>query len=109
MTKDAYFDMCTELNIEPIDEEIPLEYTDFPDIVQTSFIIYSKLSDIWDTMNGGYIGKDYSIVFNLFELYDIDEKSERLLILDFIQMMDSSRKSIVANKMEVLKKSQSKK
>lgn len=100
MTKDAYFEMCEMLEQEPIEEEIPVEIQDFPDLVQQCFVIYQVLADNWDSMGGGYLGKDYSIVFNLFNIYNITESEEILLCLDFLQHMDSIRQKLIAEKIK---------
>lgn len=100
MTKDAYFEMCEMLEQEPIEEEIPIEIGDFPDLVQQCFVIYQVLADNWDSMGGGYLGKDYSIVFNLFNIYNITESEEILLCLDFLQHMDSIRQKLIAEKIK---------
>ena len=99
MTKDMYFDMCDQLGTEPIEEEIPLDYTDFPELVQTCLLIYSKLQDNWDSMGGAYLGKDYYTVFNLFNVYDIVQKEEQQIALDFLQIMDNTRSKIVSDKL----------
>jgi hypothetical protein len=100
MSKDAYFEMCEMLNQEPIEEEIPVEIGDFPDLVQQCFVVYGILPDCWDSMGGGYMGKDYAIVFNLFQVYDITDSSEVLLSLDFLQHMDSIRQKLIAEKIK---------
>jgi hypothetical protein len=99
MTKDAYFEMCEMLAQEPIDEEIPVELDDFPDGAQTCFLVYQFLKDNWDTMGGGYLGKDYSNVFVLLDLYGIP-KVDFLVCLEILQHMDSVRSSLVANKLK---------
>ena len=98
MSKDAYFEMCRQLGSEPIESEIPLDLDDFPDLVQTAFIIYGILSDNWDPMGGNYLGKDYSLIFNLFELYDV-ETSDRLLTINILQYIDKIRAKSVADKL----------
>jgi hypothetical protein len=100
MTKDAYFEMCEMLAQEPIEEEIPVEVADFPDLVQQCFVIYGILSDCWDSMGGGYMGKDYAIVFNLFQVYSITDPEEILLCLDFLQHMDGVRQKLIAEKIK---------
>jgi hypothetical protein len=100
MTKDAYFEMCEMLGQEPNEEEIPVELSDFPELVQQCFVIYQVLADNWDSMGGGYMGKDYSIVFNLFDLYQITEPEEILLCLDFLQHMDGIRQKLIAEKIK---------
>ena len=100
MTKNAYFEMCEMLGHEPIEEEIPIEISDFPDLVQQCFVLYGILSDNWDAMGGGYMGKDYGIVFNLFQVYNIVQTEEILLCLDFLQHMDSVRQKLIAEKIK---------
>ena len=100
MTKDAYFEMCEMLNQEPLEHEIPLEISDFPELVQQCFVIYQILSDNWDSMGGGYMGKDYGIVFNLFDVYNISETEEVLLCLDFLQHIDTVRQKLIAEKIK---------
>ncbi len=99
MSKDAYYEMCEMLGQEPLEEEIPVELSDFPDLVQTCFLVYQFLKDNWDTMNGGYLGKDYSNVFKLFEIYYIDTQ-EYLICLEVLHHMDSVRSSLIANKLK---------
>lgn len=103
MTKDAYFEMCEQLGQEPIDDEIPMDMADFDEFVQLCFTIYRYLSDIWDPMGGSYMGKDYSIVFNLMDAYLIDHPGDRVLILEILHMMDSIRIKIISEKQKANK------
>lgn len=97
MTKDSYFEMCELLGSEPIEEEIPVELDDFPDLVQQCFYIYSMLADTWDPMGGNYLGKNYQIVFELLHLYKIED-AEALLTLEFLNDMDQIRGEIIGEK-----------
>jgi hypothetical protein len=99
MTKDKYFEMCEMMGSEPVDSEIPIELEDFPELVIQCFLIYRILPDIWDTMNGNYLGKDYSLIFSLFKLYSLDE-SEHLLSINFLQEMDACRSKVIAEKIK---------
>lgn len=103
MTKEAYFEMCEMLGSEPLDEEVPLELDDFPWLVQQAFAIYGMLSDIWEGMSGSYLGKDYSLLFNLFDLYGIDSAEEKLLATDFIKQIDAVRSKILYEKQKATK------
>ena len=103
MTKDAYFEMCEMLGSDPVDSEIPIELNDFPDLLQQSFIIYGMLSDIWEGMSGAYLGKDFSLLFNLFDLYDISTREEKLLATDFIKHIDSVRSKLISEKQKATK------
>lgn len=103
MTKETYFEMCEMLGSDPVDEEIPLELDDFPWLVQQAFVIYGMLSDIWEGMSGSYLGKDYSLLFNLFDLYGIDSAEEKLLATDFIKQIDAVRSKILYEKQKASK------
>lgn len=99
MTKETYFEMCEMLGQEPIESEIPIDPNDFPLLVQDTLSIYNLLEDRWDSMGGGYLGKNYSTVFNFFKLYEIEE-SEALLVLDILQHVDAVRAKLVAEKLK---------
>jgi len=99
MTKDQYFELCETMGSEPIDSEIPVELEDFPDLIVQCFLIYRVLPDIWDTMGGNYLGKDYNIVFDLLNLYSFDQ-AEQLLALDFLQQMDTCRGKVISEKIK---------
>lgn len=99
MTKESYFEMCEMLNEEPLEENIPIEYDDFPELVQQILTMYWLLEDRWDTMGGHYLGKNYSTIFNLLSLYSIDS-SEALLAIDLLKHIDSIRSDIIAEKLK---------
>ena len=103
MTKETYFEMCEMLGSEPVEDEIPVDLEDFPYLVQQVFIIYNTLADRWDPMGGTYLGKDYGIVFNLFELYDISCKEEVLLAMEIARHIDNSRAKIIQEKQKASK------
>ncbi len=93
MTKDQYFEMCEMLGSEPVDGEIPVEFQDFIPEVQQAFIVYNKLRDEWDTMNGVYMGKSYSGLQEIFEIYEIDRDS-RKMFLDWFSTIDGIRRKL---------------
>jgi len=98
MTKEAYFEMCEALGSEPVDEEIPVELDDFPEEVQEAIMIYYRLRDEWDTMNGVYMGKSYVGLADILDIMEV-EKSDRRYVLDWIGIMDSVRsKSLKASR-----------
>ena len=97
MTKDIYFEMCEALGNEPVEDEIPVDANDFPAIVQQSLTFYGMLRDMWDTMNGVYLGKDMSSIFDFFSLYDID-KEECVLQITLIQYIDVARAKLINSK-----------
>jgi hypothetical protein len=97
MTQESYYEMCEALGTDPDPEEVPIALSDFPMLVQQCFTIYRILPDIWDTFNGVYLSKDFNIVFNLFNLYCIDQE-EVLLALDILQQIDAERARAISEK-----------
>lgn len=100
MTKESYYEACEQLNSEPVESEIPIELSDFPDLVQLTLVIYSKLADTYDVGVGKFNGKDYSLVFKFFDLYDIETKDQQIFMLDIMQVADSVRMQISAEKVK---------
>lgn len=94
MTKDLYFEMCEQLGTEPIDAEIPVEMDDFPEEIQQALNIYFRLRDEWEPMSGTYMGKSFSGLGDVLDIYDID-KLERQFILDWIFIMDKTRSKCI--------------
>lgn len=99
MTKDTYFEMCEMLNSEPVESEIPVDMEDFPTLVQDTFVIYNLLEDRWDSMAGAYLGKNYSMLFNLYDMYKVPEE-EHLLVLRLLQQMDGVRSRLISEKIK---------
>jgi hypothetical protein len=97
MTKETYFEMCEALGSEPNPDEIPIEFQDFPDLVQQILNIYYLLTDRWEGMSGTYLGKDLTILFELFKAYNFDDQ-EQVLALQLIQLLDKIRIKLIDSK-----------
>lgn len=98
MTKSAYFEMCEALGSEPLEEEIPIDLEDFNTDVQEVLVIYQKLKDDWDTMNGNYLGKNYAGILDILTILEVPTEDRRT-VFDLIGIIDGHRsKSIVDNK-----------
>lgn len=95
MTKDAYFEMCEMMGSEPVEEEIPVEFGDFPLTVQQAFSIYGKLRDEWDTMNGVYLGKSYAGILDILILLEVPVEDRRT-IFDLLGIIDGHRSTAIA-------------
>ena len=79
MTKQTYYEMCDQLGNDPEDGEVPLDYDDLLKQTQQALILFQYLPDKWDSMGGGYLGKDLSAVKFYIEI---------LSILDVIEVID---------------------
>ena len=94
MTKDAYFEMCEALGSEPVEEEIPVEQSDFPLEVQEAIDVYYRMRDEWDTMSGTYLGKSFAGFQDVLDIMDIP-KGDRRWIMDWITVMDAARSKAI--------------
>lgn len=98
MTKEAYFEMCEALGSEPIEDEIPVEFSDLFIDVQEAINIYGKLRDEWDTVNGNYLGKSYSGIIDIFTILEVPVEDHKTMY-NLISIIDTHRsKSIADNK-----------
>ena len=96
MTKEAYFEMCEALGTDPIEEEIPVEFEDFFLDVQEALGIYQKLRDEWDTMNGVYLGKNYSGLLDILDLLEVPVEDKRTQF-ELIGIIDTHRSKAIAD------------
>lgn len=53
---------------------MPLEPQDFPYEVQVAFFMYDLLPDVWEGMNGVFLGKNLSTIEYMFDLYEIEDR-----------------------------------
>lgn len=82
MTREQYLMMCEQLGNEPIDEEIPMDFNEFPNVVQEALNIFSILPDNWEGMSGTYMGKDYSILpYLMDEIFHVEDKQQTMQFL----------------------------
>ena len=47
---------------------------DFPSEVQEAFLLHSCLPDRWDGMSGMFLGKDWSALGTLLDVFKIEDK-----------------------------------
>ena len=86
MTTERYFMMCEQLGQEPIAEEIPADFDDFPHVVQTAMNIHAVLPDNWDGFSGTYMGKDYTLYPYLADtVYKVENKAQ---LVQFVTLID---------------------
>lgn len=90
MTKEHYLDMCDMMNTEPLESEIPLEFSDLVLEVQEAFQIYNTLQDCWDYMGGNYIGKNFNYIETVFRINNIEPELHKVY-LDLLLLIDSIR------------------
>lgn len=90
VTKETYFEICEQLGTEPIEEEIPIEFDDFPEEVQEALNIYFRLRDEWDSIGGSYLGKNFTGLGDILDIYQVSIES-RQDMLEWIFIIDKVR------------------
>lgn len=90
MTKEQYFEMCDVLGTTPQDDQVPVEFDDFPDEIQIALSIYRLLRDEWEFMAGNYLGKNLNGIFEIFEAYNINALDKRFY-LELLHVIDGVR------------------
>lgn len=83
MTRDRYLDMMDQLGREPIQEEIPPDWEDLPEIMMCAVSTFNVLGDrVFPEI--GYVGKDYTNLDHYVEVYGIEDKEYFLEILSWL-------------------------
>lgn len=64
------------MGVEPKDEDIPQDPSTFSLEAQQALLMMNALPDLWEGMNGVWLGKNYNGLFDILKLYKIDNKRE---------------------------------
>ena len=64
----------------------------FPYEVQLAFLIHNTLPDRWEGMSGSYLGKEWSAVGSLLDIYDIEDKKT---VIYFIKIIDNINSKLI--------------
>ena len=81
MNLEQYLQMCEQMGWEPKDEEIPKDPKDLSYNVQGALGLFNALPDIWEGMSGTWMGKDYSGLMDIMNIYKLDNKKEIFTLL----------------------------
>lgn len=91
------------LGTEPDPKETPPDYSDLMDITKVSIEIYNFLVDRWD--QSGYQGKDYGLLPTLYEIYDINTQEAKIIILQYVKILDRENTKRMNDKVALKMKS----
>lgn len=64
------------MGVEPKEEDTPKDPSTFSLEAQQALVMLNALPDVWEGMNGTWLGKSYSGLMDIMDLYNIDEKRE---------------------------------
>ena len=66
---------------EPKAEEIPLDPAHLDYVVQCALVLFNALPDKWEGMSGTWMGKDYSGLMDIMDIYQMDNKKDVFTLL----------------------------
>jgi len=89
--------MCEVMGNEPIEDEIPVDFDEFPIEVQQAFGIYRMLRDEWDSINGLYLGKSLIGIKDILEAMEIEPSDQKFIIV-LVRMIDEVRSNEINSK-----------
>jgi len=88
MSKEQYLMMCEQTGEEIDWDRCPPEIEDFPDSIHNAMNIFNSLGDrIYGDV--GYIGKDFTNLNLLFDLYKIKTTPEKDWILEVMLFLET--------------------
>ena len=64
------------MGVEPKEEDIPKDPSTFSLEAQQALTLMNALPDNWEGMNGLWLGKDYSGLMHIMDIYQVQEKRE---------------------------------
>jgi len=92
MTTDRYLEMQEQLGNEPVEDEIPPSWEDFPEIVIDAVNTFNQLGDrVYPDI--GYTGKDYTNLDLFIDLYGISDTEFFVHILTWLDSRAIKRSS----------------
>ena len=68
--------MCEQMGWEPKEEDLPQDGSDLSLECQQALTILNALPDNWEGMNGTWLGKDYSGLSAVMDIYEIESRRE---------------------------------
>ena len=87
MTADQYLLMCEQMGWEPKEEELPQDGSNLSLECQQALTILNALPDNWEGMNGTWLGKDYSGLSAVMDIYEIESRREVFELLKEAESM----------------------
>ena len=87
MSADQYILMCEQMGWEPKEEDLPQDGSNLSLECQQALTILNALPDNWEGMNGTWLGKDYSGLSAVMDIYEIESRREVFELLKEAESM----------------------
>ena len=83
------------MGVEPKEEDIPKDPSTFSLEAQQSLVLLNALPDIWEGMNGIWLGKNYNGLMDIMDLYSIEKKKE---VFELLKVCESELSKFYSQK-----------
>ncbi len=70
---------------DPDPKRMPLELSIFPVEFQVAFFIYDLLQDVYEGMNGTFLGKNWAPIKDLLDIHEVDCPQETVYYIKMIE------------------------
>ena len=77
--------MCEQMGWEPDENQIPVDPSNLPIEAQQALILLNTLPDNLEGMSGSWMGKDYSGLAAIMDIYDMEDKK---LVFELLQLCE---------------------
>lgn len=78
--------MCEQMGWEPKEDDVPVELHTLPLECQHAIILLQALPDNWNSMSGVWLGKDYSGLLAIMDIYGIEDRRE---VFELLQVAEA--------------------
>jgi hypothetical protein len=66
--------MCEQMGWEPEEDRMPIDPSTLSLECQQTLVLLNALPDKWEGMSGSWMGKDYSGLSAIMDIYEIDDR-----------------------------------
>jgi len=70
---------------------MPPTIEDYPSEVQVAFLLHDLLPDRWDGMSGSYMGKDFSSIGTLLDVWEVEDKQTCIYFIKHIEAHNTNK------------------
>lgn len=93
---------------EPKEEDIPKDPSDLSYDSQLALIVFNSLPDNWEGMSGTWMGKDYSGLLALLDIYEVEDRRRVFELLKICEAEAAKYYALKRKEQESLAKAKAK-
>jgi hypothetical protein len=95
MNSEQYIEMCEQMGWEIDEDQLPKDPSDLPVEAQHALVLLNALPDNWDGMSGSWLGKDYSGLGTIMDIYEI---SDRKTVFELLKVAETEMSKYYSDK-----------